>query len=243
MESRLIVSLLVLLAGPLSGLWLQRRFTAGSQKLMPYTVVFSGSFLLGISIFGLMPELFEHLDQLQAGIWILIGFFLQIVLEKFTGGLGHGHIHSHDVPRSVFVLFGGLMLHALFEGFSAGQSKAVGEGLISGMVVGISVHEIPAAFSLSVLMYSVYKGKVHTSLFLIIYACATPLGFLLGNYSNNFISESVSGVLTALIAGTFLHISTTIVFENSLRKREGIGKWAMILAGLVISFLACALDH
>lgn len=235
----MILPLLILFAGPLLGIVLQRRFSAGSHKFIGNTVLFSGSFLLGISLFGLMPELFDNIRT--AGVWIVLGFLFQIFLERFTGGLGHGHIHSHDIPKSVFVLFGGLMLHALFEGYSAGLNNYLKPGVLSGMVGGIAIHEIPAAFSLSVLMHSKYKGKAHAFLFLMLYALATPIGYFIGVYvhSESLISEAVSQIITAIIAGTFLHISTTIVFENSLRKKEGLSKWLVILSGLIVSYLAC----
>ncbi|MFM6984671.1 MAG: ZIP family metal transporter [Chitinophagaceae bacterium] len=237
----ILVPLLILLSGPLLGILLQRKFSAGSHKFIGSTVLFSGSFLLGIALFGLMPELFDNIRT--AGLWIVSGFLFQIFLERYTGGLGHGHIHSHDIPKSVFVLFGGLMLHALFEGYSAGLNNHMRPGVISGMVGGIAIHEIPAAFSLSVLMHSKYKGKVHAILFLLFYACATPMGYFVGVFvhSENLISESLTQIITAIIAGTFLHISTTIVFENSLRKKEGLSKWIVILSGLTVSYIACLL--
>jgi zinc transporter ZupT len=234
-----IISIIILLSGPLLGILIQRKFSTTSHRVISNTVLFSGSFLLGISLFGLMPELFEHIQT--AGVFIVLGFLFQIFLEKFTGGLGHGHIHNHDIPKSVFVLFGGLMLHALFEGYSAGLNHHIKTGVVSGMVVGIAIHEIPAAFSLSVLMHSRYKGKASAFLLLLLYACATPMGYSLGVvvHQENLLSENLSQIITAIIAGTFLHISTTIVFENSLRKKEGLSKWLVILSGLTVSYFAC----
>lgn len=232
---------MILVAGPLTGIILNQTLRLRTSKLVGFTVVFSGSFLMGISLFGLMPELFDNIRQ--AGLWIVLGFLLQIVLEKYTGGLGHGHIHAHDIPRSELVLYGGLMLHALFEGYSAGLTNYLQPHTVSGMVVGISIHEVPAAFSLSVLMQTRYKRKGNSMLLLALYALATPIGYSAGIYlhSQHLISENTSQIITAIIAGTFLHISTTIVFENSLRKREGLSKWAVILLGLLISYIACVL--
>lgn len=235
----MILPIITLILGPLLGILIQRRLKVHSHQFISHTVIFSGSFLLGIALFGLMPELFDNISQ--AGLWIVIGFLFQIFLERFTGGLGHGHIHSHDIPKSEVVLFTGLMLHALLEGYSAGLSNYLNPGIISGMVAGIAIHEIPAAFSLSVLMHSKWKKSTYVLLFLIIYVFATPIGYVTGVFVHNesIISENLSQIITAIIAGTFLHISTTIVFENSLRKREGWSKWLLIIAGLAISYLAC----
>jgi zinc transporter ZupT len=92
-------------------------------------------------------------------------------------------------------------------------------------------------------MHSKYKGKVHALFFLLLYACATPIGYFIGVFvhSEQLISEGLSQIITAIIAGTFLHISTTIVFENSLRKKEGLSKWIVILSGLIVSYIACLL--
>jgi zinc and cadmium transporter len=240
----MILPILILLLGPLSGILVHLFLKVKTSKIISFTVIFSGSFLLGISLFGLMPELFDNLEFghiQEAGLWIVTGFLLQIILEKFTGGLGHGHIHSHDIPKNELVLFGGLMLHALFEGYSAGLTNYLTPGLLSGMIMGIAIHEIPAAFSLSVLMTTRYHRKRYLLPILGIYACATPFGYLLGVFvhKESIISEHMSHIITAIIAGTFLHISTTIVFENSLWKKEGLKKWGMILLGLTISYFAC----
>ncbi len=235
----IILPVLILLIGPLSGIMVHLFLKINTSKAISYTVIFSGSFLLGIALFGLMPELFDNIKR--AGLWIVTGFLLQIILERFTGGLGHGHIHSHDIPKNELVLFAGLMLHALFEGYSAGLTNYMTPGILSGMIVGISIHEIPAAFSLSVLMTTRYRRKRYLLPVLGLYACSTPIGYMLGVFvhQESIISENLSQIITAIIAGTFLHISTTIVFENSLWKKEGLRKWGMILAGLAISYIAC----
>ncbi|MEZ4804575.1 MAG: ZIP family metal transporter [Bacteroidia bacterium] len=235
----LILPVLILIIGPLTGIILQKVLKVHSHKMISYTVVFSGSFLMGIALFGLMPELFDNISE--AGVWIVCGFLFQVVLERFTGGLGHGHIHSNDVPKSELVLFSGLMIHALLEGYSAGLSNYLNPGVLSGMVIGISIHEVPAAFSLSVLMGSKWKRSSFVFLFLFLYVIATPIGYVSGVFVHNesIISEHMSQVITAIIAGTFLHISTTIVFENSIRKKGGFGKLILIVAGLAVSYLAC----
>lgn len=239
--SNFIWPVIILLAGPLSGIILQKQFEKHSKQFLAHTILFSGSFLMGISLFGLLPELYDTI--IQAGVWIGVGFFFQILLEKVTGGIDHGHIHSNNLPKSTMVLFAGLMMHALFEGYSAGLSYNMKEGVISGMVAGISIHEIPAAFSLAVLLRTKMNGKLVLTLLLLLYACATPIGFAGGAFikSEELISENLSNILTAIIAGTFLHISMTIVFENSLRKKEGLKKWVSILLGLTISYIACSI--
>ncbi len=235
----LILPLFLLFTGPFLGVLINYRLKISHHRFITYSVLFSGSFLLGIALFGLMPELFSNISQ--AGIWLAVGFFFQIVLEKFTGGLGHGHIHSHEVPKNIMVLYVGLFLHALFEGYSAGLSNYLTPHILSGMIIGIAIHEIPAAFALSVLLNQKLKQKSGKMGLLFFYTLASPFGYFAGVlvHRESLISEHVSQIITAIIAGTFLHISTTIVFENSLWKKEGLNKWIFIIAGIVISYFAC----
>lgn len=233
---------IILLLGPLIGIFIQYKIKITNQKIVANTVLFSGAFLLGVAVFGLMPELFSNTaNAKQAGLWLIFGFLFQLILEKFTGGVGHGHIHSHEVPKNIWVLYAGLYLHALFEGYSAGLSNNIRPFIVSSMVIGISIHEAPAAFSLSMLLKQKLQHKQKLIIALLVYALATPIGYILGVYihSENLISENISHIITAIIAGTFLHISTTIVFETSLWKKEGLSKWLFILFGLLISYLAC----
>ncbi len=233
---------IVLLLGPLLGIFIQYKIKFNNPKIVANIVLFSGAFLLGVAVFGLMPELFSETENAkQAGLWLIFGFLFQLFLEKFTGGIGHGHIHSHEVPKNIWVLYAGLYVHALFEGYSAGVSNYLYPLVISSMVIGISIHEAPATFSLSMLLKQKLKHKQKLIIALLIYAMATPIGYLLGVYihAENIISENTAQIITAIIAGTFLHISTTIVFETSLWKKEGLSKWLFILFGLIISYLAC----
>lgn len=237
----LILPLLLLFTGPFLGALINFRLKITHHRFISYSVLFSGSFLLGIALFGLMPELFSDLSE--AGIWLAVGFFFQIILEKFTGGLGHGHIHSHDVPKNIMVLYIGLYLHAFFEGYSAGLSNYLTPNILSGMIIGIAIHEIPAAFALSVLLNQRIKSRPNRTGLLLFYAIASPIGYAIGVFihQESLISEYLSHIITAIIAGTFLHISTTIVFENSLWKKEGLKKWGFIFAGILISYFACAI--
>ena len=69
--------------------------------------VFSGAFLFALTVSHLLPELFamvfgKHgykpsgVDLHLVGIFILLGYFLQSIIETLTKGVEHGHLHTHD---------------------------------------------------------------------------------------------------------------------------------------------------
>lgn len=65
---------------------------------------FSGGFLLAIIFQHLLPDLY-HAGAEKIGIWILLGFLVQLVLEYFSGGIEHGHVHVHKGQAFPLVLF------------------------------------------------------------------------------------------------------------------------------------------
>ena len=67
---------------------------------------FSGAYLFSITVIHILPELFhESSNPIQAGIFVLMGFFLQMMLEYFTSGVEHGHIHhSHETTAIPYLL-------------------------------------------------------------------------------------------------------------------------------------------
>ena len=65
-----------------------------------------------------MPELFYEYPTNEIGIFILIGFIIQMFLEYFSQGIEHGHFHKKNIiPISIML---SVCLHALLEGIPLG---------------------------------------------------------------------------------------------------------------------------
>ncbi|MFM8431301.1 MAG: zinc/iron permease, partial [Bacteroidota bacterium] len=88
-----------------------------SDKSLKLLLAFSGAYLFSLSVLHLLPEVYDSGGH-TIGIFILLGFFLQIVLEIFSEGIEHGHMHVHKEHRHAFplALMAGLCLHSLLEG-------------------------------------------------------------------------------------------------------------------------------
>ncbi|MFV0566994.1 MAG: ZIP family metal transporter [Flavobacteriaceae bacterium] len=196
-----------------------------STKLL---LSFSGSFLLALTLFELLPEVYEHLDAKRAGLYIMCGILLQIVLELFSKGAEHGHVHIHKheaaFPWSLFV---SLCIHSFLEGFAIHDHN--------DMVYGILVHKIPIAALITMfLMQSGYK-KPQIALFLLVFAVMTPLGTLVSTTSEMI--HHFSDVINAVVIGIFFHISTTILFESSDGHKFNLSKFIAIVTGVGVAYL------
>ncbi|WP_378175892.1 ZIP family metal transporter [Aquimarina sp. SS2-1] len=203
-------------------------FKPNNQKNLKLLLAFSGAFLLAITIFNLLPEVFEeHQHAKKTGVWIMIGILLQKVLEYFSKGAEHGHIHidkeTTEIPKLLFISLG---IHAILEGFPIHHTE--------GILLGIIVHKIPVAMILTTFLFRTEIKKPIILLFLILFALMTPLG--------TFISEHFESVqeyykeITALVIGIFLHVSTTILFESNEGHKFNITKLMVILAATATAY-------
>ena len=69
-------------------------YPAISKKNFKVILAFSGSYLFSITVIHILPELFHDAKDITiTGTYVLAGFFLQMILEFFSSGVEHGHIH------------------------------------------------------------------------------------------------------------------------------------------------------
>lgn len=203
-------------------------------KQLKLFLAFSGAFLVSITILNLVPEVYEQMGH-TAGYFILGGFFFQIVIDYFTQGIEHGHLHTHKHHESFpFSIFIALSIHALLEGFGVGGISFT-EHTRSNLVFAIGLHELPAAFALAVVLKnSVYK-KWHIA-WIALYALMVPIGMLSGYQLAELSTKFIA--IIAVVIGVFLHISTTILFENTEDHTYGRKKLVAIAIGLGVALLA-----
>jgi zinc and cadmium transporter len=211
----------------------------GNKIIIKLLLAFSGSYLFSISVLHLLPETYEA-DK-STGVFILLGFFLQIVLEFFSEGIEHGHIHVHrDEAKFPATILLSLCIHSFLEGMPV-AFRASDSSITSAFVAGIILHNIPIALALmSMLMQSGVK-KMNSMFILLVFALMAPLGMITSSLIGSGVVADLEGFFTkimAVVLGIFLHISTTILFESSADHRFNIRKFITILAGFAVAWLS-----
>ena len=83
---------LILISSVLVGAIIALYFKGMSDKKTRLLISFSGSYLFAITVLHLIPDIYSHGADYSIGIYIIIGFFFQIILEHFTKGAEHGHL-------------------------------------------------------------------------------------------------------------------------------------------------------
>lgn len=198
-----------------------------SKKNLKLLLAFSGSFLLSITVMDLLPEVYE-IHSHSVGIFIMIGILFQIILEFFSKGAEHGHVHGHDkIQEMPWLLFISLCIHAFFEGFPVGHHH--------DLAFGIAIHHLPIAIILTTFFLNAELSKTTLFVFMLTFALMTPLG--------TFMSETIPTLahyyteITAIVIGILFHISSTIIFESSEGHKFNIAKISMIILGILLAVL------
>lgn len=246
----MIVAILVLFFTVVLSAFLVKAFPPDNIKWLKMALAFSGAYLFTITIIHLLPDvLLSNSNPHVIGYWVLAGFFLQLVLELFSHGVEHGHMHTngHKHTDSLpFLLLGSLFIHSFLEGsiLTDGRSHHIGhvheQNNFYAVLVGVALHHIPAAFALMSVLLSRLKSFKKAFLWLLIFAIGAPLGIIVSNILLNG-QEAGSFVFTALtgiVAGNFLHISTTILFETTPDHRFNRNKLVATLLGLGLALLS-----
>jgi|688.fasta_scaffold07252_13 zinc transporter ZupT len=213
---------------------------------IPLLLAFSGAFLLGISTLHLMPESFHELGH-KAGLYILLGFFVQLILQKLSHGAEHGHIHTHDTDHhhhGIGAILLGLSIHAFMEGIPLGFNYQ-NQITMPSIFLGVAAHKIPEALTLSILLLSAGFSKQKAWLLLLAFAFISPLSGILASVFGQkfyFISSMLTNIIPFVI-GAFLHIATTILYESGTRKHELSRQKVMaVVIGLGFALLTLLFD-
>jgi hypothetical protein len=174
----------------------------------------------------LIPETFTDIGS-KAGLYLLIGFFIQLVIQRYTHGVEHGHIHVHHHGEKMALssVIIGLSLHAAME----------------GIPLGFNYHSNsaePALYLASLLIATGNRTKIIPTI--VFFSAITPVTAILAHNLGIyflFVSTIIS-VIIPIVAGAFLHIATTIFFESGTKHHMLTNKKILaILLGVGLGLL------
>lgn len=239
-----IVFISLILAVVLGGIAVTLLNQSNKTQIIKLLLAFSGGFLLSIAFNHFIPELYADHNH-SIGIYILIGFLVQLILEYFSGGIEHGHVHIHQGQKVPWGLFISLSIHSILEGVPLGQ-QLIGIEISNthhhehshenSYLLGIIFHQIPVAIALMTLLINTNIKRVNAWIILLAFGIMTPIGTALGIVINPKVLQLDYSMILAIVVGMFLHISTTIIFETSENHKFNVLKLVSIVAGVFIAF-------
>lgn len=218
-----ILPFLAVAVGTAAALLIKPKSNANIKLLL----TFSGAFLLTAVATEFLPEIYET-GAHSIGIWLIAGVFLQIILEFFSKGAEHGHLHVNKKQvQFPYLLFISLCLHAFLEGMPLQED--------SSMVYGIAIHKLPIAFIFTAFLYSSNIGMLRLLGIVLIFAVMSPLGTFTAS-SLDFLQDYMLPI-KALVAGIVLHVSSTLILESSEAHRFNLVKIIVMIVGIVLGIM------
>ena len=191
---------LVSLAGVFS-LWVKEKLL---NRIVFILVAFSAGALLSGAFFHLLPESLESLDAMKVFGFVLIGFILFFLIEKFL----HWH-HCHKTECKVhpftYLILIGDGVHNFFDGLIIAASffVSVPFGIVTTLL--ILGHELPQ--ELGDFAVLVYGGFSKTKA--LIYNFLSQLTAIIGGVVGYFLSTSIENIVPYILpfaAGGFIYI-------------------------------------
>ena len=183
------------------------------MKVLLVLLSLSGGTLLGSVFIHFLPEMAEHGYHLDTALYILLGFLIFFVLEKFVhyhhnkncqhGDCGHGHAY-HLAPLNLI----GDGIHNFLDGMVIAGSYIVSIPLGIAATISILFHEVPQEIAdFGVLLYS-GMSKLKAILFNFLSAATAIVGAILGlvlaGKTANF-----THFIIPFAAGSFLYIAAS----------------------------------
>ena len=219
----LLQALLLFLTAAISGVavLIVRKPNPASFKFL---LIFAGGYLFAIAFLHILPELFVlHANARMAGLYILVGFFLQLFLELFSKGVEHGHLyettreeaHSHAVAP--LTLMAALFIHAFSDGIILNDPSVHlhHHHGTNTLLIGILIHKVPESLALASILSELMHNRKKVAMYLLVFALAAPLGLLGSSYlsQQQWWPAQLSLALWGIVSGSLVHIATTIFFE------------------------------
>lgn len=222
------------------------------RRTIKLITAFGGAYILAVTSIHLLPEVFgghagpsdhDHAHGSQTmGLWLLAGFFIQLILDYLSQGIEHGHAHHHAhdgrVPWGMVV---GLCIHAYLEGTPlaheshAGHDHALPAAVHDALLMGIIMHNVPVSFVFMSLLLHNGLSRTKALAVMVLFALMSPLGLLTAEMAESVARHQRE--LMAIVIGIFLHIATTILFETGEEHRFNIRKFLAIVGGVGIAVL------
>jgi len=218
-----------------------------NQKPLKLLLAFSGAFLLSVSFLHLIPEVYESGPD-NIGLFVLVGFLFQLLLEFFSDGVEHGHVHKHDHHHEksfpVMIMIS-LSIHAFVEGIPLereihSEFHSAHDHSNHSLLLGVIFHNIPVSIALMSMLLHAGLSKQKSVFWLSVFALTGPLGAMTGHYFGTEINNVINDFLDialAVVVGMFMHISTTILFESSEGHRFNVLKLTAIILGALVAMV------
>ncbi len=213
-----------------------------SNRFLTILLSISVGTLLGSVFLQLLPEAASHKYTLKLPIYLMSGFLLFFVLEKFV----HSRYEEckdkecHDNKHNLGLInIAGDGIHNFIDGLVIGSTYMISIPLGMAATVSIALHELPQEIAdFGILLYAGFSRK--KALFFNLLSAVTAMvgtviGLLLSSKLTNF-----NSFILPFTAGVFLYIGASNLVPE-LHRRCSFAESIVDVAAIIVGFTIIAL--
>ncbi|MDD4939534.1 MAG: ZIP family metal transporter [Candidatus Omnitrophica bacterium] len=214
------------------------------DRVLLLLISFSAGALIGGAFLHLIPEAAEKSVHGEVYSFVIIGFILFFILEKYLHWR-HCHKEKCDIHTFTYLNLVGDGVHNFIDGLIIGSSFFVNINFGMATSIAIILHEIPQEIGdFGVLVYgglSRNKALLYNFLSAITAILGTAIGYALANTCDIFLK-----LLMPVAAGGFIYVASCDLIPE-LHKQQDIKKatfsMAIFILGVAFMYLAAAINH
>lgn len=217
-------------------------FALKNRDKLHFIMSLTAGVLVGVVFFDLMPEIFNlsnenHIDVTPALIFLVVGFLLIHLLEKFAiiHERHEEEYADHHHPTIGLINASGLSFHSFLDGVGIGLGFQVSPHV--GLIVALAViaHDFSDGLNTVTLMLA-NKNSPRKALILLLVDAITPL---LGAASTLLfkIPNSILILYLGFFAGFLLYIGASDLLPEAHSKHSSYKMLGLTIIGVLFIFL------
>ena len=173
----------------------------GLARSTRLVVGFSGGLLLGVALFGLLPEVADQTGWPSAVALFVSGYVLLMVIDRFVYPVCPSCSHDHDHEGCDTTLHGfatplilATAFHAFLDGWSMATSQSAGANSVRiALPLALALHKIPEGIALGAILRASVRTKI------------TAFGLCLLTESATLLGAGVAVLATPKLGAFWLH--------------------------------------
>jgi zinc transporter ZupT len=208
---------------------------------------FSGGLLLGVALFGLLPEVVSEIGWTSATVLLAAGYALLMLVDRYVYPVCPSCSHDHDHDACATTLHGfaaplilATAFHAFLDGWSIATSQWAGTaGVGLALPLALALHKIPEGIALGAILRASVRTKVAAFGWCLLTESATLLGAGSGLVMAPKLGERWLHYPLAIAGGCFFYLGFHAVHAEWRRRKN----WVAFVPGVTGAAGAALLQH
>ena len=222
-------------------------FLTGIHRSARMVGSFSGGLLLGVALFGLLPQVVSEISWMTAAILSAAGYALLMLVDRniypVCPSCSHDHDHEacdttlHGFAAPLIVATG---FHAFLDGWSIATSQWAGTaGLGLSLPLALALHKIPEGIALGAILRASVRTRVAAFGWCLLTESATLMGAGTGLAMAPKLGVRWLHYPLAVAGGCFFYLGFHAIHAEWRRRKT----WTAVVPGMTGAAGAALLQH